>query len=54
MRPEYFIEKEISTAILKKNFLSGLIEDFDQNIVIMTYNGEEIAYDYSSINLLIE
>ncbi len=53
-RPNYFFDKKISTFELKKIYLSGLIEDFDNKIVIMSFHGEEIPYDYSSVNLLVE
>ena len=44
----------MSTIDLKRKFLADKIGNFEDKIIILVFNGNDIMYDYESCSLLLD
>ena len=44
----------MSTVELKRKYLADKIDNFDDKIVVLVYNGNDIMYDYETCSFMLE
>ena len=49
-----FFSTKLPTPEIKRKFFADKISNYDDKLVVFGYKGEEILYDYDSIDLMIE
>ena len=53
--PDMYFDPDLtSTEELKQRYLSKIIENYEDKVVLLVFNGKEINYEYESCTLMFQ